>query len=90
MRENRSGRKGRFKGFESLSAIKGEVPRGAFLGESCEGNCDIRIAVDEPTIEIGETKEGLYIAHLPRFRPVLDRLDLLSAHLESIQRKDVT
>ena len=41
-------------------------------------------------IEIGETKEGLYIANLPRFRPVLDRLDLLSAHLESIQHKDVT
>ena len=41
-------------------------------------------------IEIGKTEEGLYIAHLLRFGLVLDHLDLLSAHLESIKHKDVT
>ena len=74
MREDRGGRKGRLECFECLSALGGEIPWGAFTGESCEGNCDIRVAVNESTIEIGETEEGLYIANLPRLGPVLDHL----------------
>ena len=90
MRKDRGGCKSHLEGFECLSALGGEVPWGAFSGESCEGNRDIRVAVNESSIEIGETEEGLYIANLLRLGPVLDHLDLLLAHLESIRRKDVT
>ena len=90
MREDRGGCKGHLECFECLSTLGGEIPGGAFLGELCEGNCDIRVAVNESTIEIGEAKEGLYIANLPRLGPVLNHLDLLLAHLESIRHKDVT
>ena len=90
MRENGGGHKGHLECFESLSAFGSEIPGGALLGESCEGNCDIRVATDEPMIEIGETEEGLYVVNLSRFGPILGHLDLLSAHLESIQCEDVT
>ena len=89
MRENRGSHKGCFECFESLSAIWSEVPGGAFSGESCEGNHDFQVAVNELMIEIGKTKEGLDITNLLRFGPVLDRLDLFSAHLESIWCEDV-
>ena len=85
MQENQGGRKGCLECFKCLSALGSEIPGGAFSGESYEGNHDIWIAVDEPMIEIGETEEGLYIVNLLRLRPVLDCLDLLSAHLESIR-----
>ena len=90
MQKDRGGHESRLECFECLSALGGEIPGGAFPGESCEGNRDIRVAVNESMIEIGETKEGLYVANLLRLGPVLNRLDLLLAHLESIRRKDVT
>ena len=90
MRKDQGGHEGHLECFECLSALGSEIPGGTFSGESCEGNRDIRVAVNESMIEIGETEEGLYVANLPRLGPVLDRLDLLLAHLESIQRKDVT
>ena len=90
MRKDRGGRKSRLECFECLSALGGEIPGGTFSGESCEGNRDIRVAMNESTIEIGETEEGLYIANLPRLGPVLNRLNLLLAHLESIRCQDVT
>ena len=90
MPENQGGHKGRLECFECLLAFRSKIPGGALLGESCEGNCDIRVAMNEPTIEIDETKEGLYIMNFLRLGPVLDCLDLLSAHLESISCKDET
>ena len=80
MQKDQGGHKGRFECFECLSALRSEIPGGTFLGESCEGNRDIQVAMDEPLIEIGEAEEGLYIANLPRLGPVLNRLDLLLAH----------
>ena len=66
MREDRGGCKGRLECFECLSAIGGEIPWGAFSGESCEGNREIQVAVNESRIEIGEPEEGLYVANLLR------------------------
>ena len=90
MRKDRGGRKSRLECFECLSALGSEIPGGAFSGELCEGNRDIQVAVNESTIEIGKTEEGLYVVNLPRLGPVLNHLDLLLAHLETIRRKDVT
>ena len=66
MRKDRGGRKGRLECFECLSTLRSEIPGAAFSGESCEGNHDIRVAMNEPSIEIGKAKEGLYITNLPR------------------------
>ena len=44
---------------------------------------------NKPSIEVREPQEGLYIADLPGFGPVQDRLDLRLRHRKSGGRENV-
>ena len=46
------------------------------MGKMGECDSDIQIVVDEMTIEVSKTKEGLYVFNLLRFRPFMNDLDL--------------
>ena len=41
--------------------------------------------MDEMTVEVGKSEEGLDVLHFTRFQPVLDSLDFLRRHGEAIR-----
>ena len=45
--------------------------------------------MDEMTVEVGKSKEGLDVLHFTRFWPVLDSLDFLWRHGEAIRGQAV-
>src|SRR5882672_7685650 len=71
-------------------ALIGKVPGGTLAGKMHKRNCDFRISVNEMTVEIGETEEGLNILDFLRFRPILDNLDLVWGHGEAFRRQHVS
>ena len=73
-----------FDTFKNFQALLVEVPGRTFLGELGKRDDNVRVSVDEPLVEITETKEGLYILHLSRFWPFKDSLDLIFSHLEAV------
>ncbi|KIO00943.1 hypothetical protein M404DRAFT_151402, partial [Pisolithus tinctorius Marx 270] len=75
---------------ESGAALLGKVPRSTLLHEASEWNDNVRVVINESSVEICETKERLDVSHLPQLRPVMDCLDLLSGHVETGGRKDIT
>ena len=46
--------------------------------------------MDESTVEVRESEEGLNVLNFPRFRPVGNGLNFLRGHRESIGRKTET
>ncbi|KIO14045.1 hypothetical protein M404DRAFT_121769 [Pisolithus tinctorius Marx 270] len=89
MSENRSGAEGILQAEESGVALLGKVPRSTLSREASERNDDVGVVINESSIEIGETKEGLDVSHLPQLRPVMDCLNLLGGHGETGGRKNV-
>ncbi|KIO03918.1 hypothetical protein M404DRAFT_144465, partial [Pisolithus tinctorius Marx 270] len=75
---------------ESRVALLGKVPRSTLLREVSEWDDDVRVVINELSVEICETKERLDVSHLLRLRPVVDCLNLLSGHGETRGRKDIT
>src|SRR5467141_2017244 len=71
-------------------ALIGKVPGGTLAGKMHKRNCDFRISINETTVEVGETKEGLNILDFPRFGPILDNLDLVWGHGEAFGRQHVS
>src|SRR5882672_10695544 len=71
-------------------ALIGKVPGGTLAGKMHKRNCDFRISVNEMTVEIGKTEEGLNILDFLRFRPILDNLDLVWGHGEAFWRQHVS
>src|SRR5882672_3299859 len=71
-------------------ALIGKVPGGTLVGKMHKQNCDFRISVNETTVEVGETEEGLNILDFPRFGPILDNLDLIWGHGEAFGRQHVS
>src|SRR5467141_1376018 len=71
-------------------ALIGKVPRGTLAGKTCERNGDFGISVNETTIEVGETEEGLNVLDLSGFRPSLDDLDFVLGHGEAFGRQHVS
>ena len=59
-----------FEGIEGGLAGGGPVPGEVFLGEVEEGASDVGIVGNEPTVEVGESKERANILHLGWRRPV--------------------
>ncbi|KIO12030.1 hypothetical protein M404DRAFT_125113 [Pisolithus tinctorius Marx 270] len=88
--ENRSGAEGILQVEESRAALLGKVPRSTLLHEACERNDDVGVVINESSVEVCETKERLDVSHLPRLRPVVDCLNLLSGHGETRGRKNIT
>jgi hypothetical protein len=46
--------------------------------------------MDEPTIEIGKSEEGLYVLDFPGFGPILYDFNFVLCHLETIGTEDIT
>ncbi|KIN95457.1 hypothetical protein M404DRAFT_165703 [Pisolithus tinctorius Marx 270] len=90
MSENGSGAEGILQAEESGAALLGKVPRSTLSCEASERNDDVRVVINESSIEICKTKERLDVSHLPRFRPVADCLNLLGRHGETGGRKNIT
>src|SRR5882724_7191563 len=72
-----------FKCFKGRTALIGKVPGATLLGKTCEWNSDLRISINEATVEVGKTKEGLDILDFPRFWPILNDLDFVQGHGEA-------
>src|SRR5882672_11373740 len=71
-------------------ALIGKVPGGTLVGKTRKWNCDFGISVNEMTVEVGETEEGLNILDFLRFGPILDNLDLIRGHGEAFRRQHVS
>ena len=57
------------------------------MGKLHEGNDNVGVVVDEATVEVRETEEGLDVLHLVGFWPIGDGFDLVSRHGESVGGK---
>ncbi|KIO14029.1 hypothetical protein M404DRAFT_121148, partial [Pisolithus tinctorius Marx 270] len=88
--EDRSRAEGILQVEESRAALLGKVPRSTLLHEASEWNDDVRVVVNESSVEICKAKERLDVSHLPQLRPVTDCLTLLSRHGETGGRKNIT
>ncbi|KIN99891.1 hypothetical protein M404DRAFT_153794, partial [Pisolithus tinctorius Marx 270] len=75
---------------EGRVALLRKVPRSTLSCEVSEWNDDVGVVINESSVEICKTKEGLDVSHLPWLRPVMDCLNLLSRHGETGGRKNIT
>src|ERR1700679_3050201 len=82
--KNRSMCKLLFQKIKRGTAIAIEVPDGLFAGEPHERDNNVRIAVNEPSIEVTKTQKGFYILNFTRFWPVQNDLNLILGHAESV------
>jgi hypothetical protein len=89
MRQNWGQSESLIEKLEELSALFGKSPRDTFPGKPSEGNCYVRVIVNETTVEIGETEEGLNIFDLPRFGPIPNRLEFIFGHRKSFGREHI-
>ncbi|KIO10318.1 hypothetical protein M404DRAFT_129673, partial [Pisolithus tinctorius Marx 270] len=53
-------------------------------------NDDVRVVINESSVEICKAKERLDVLHLLWLRPITDCLNLLSRHGETRRRKNIT
>jgi hypothetical protein len=88
MGKDRSAQEGSFQRVESFLADGIEIPRNSFSCEACKRNDNVGISLNEPSIEVAESEEGLNVFNLPRSRPVGDNVDFLGVHGESRRRED--
>ncbi|KIO01404.1 hypothetical protein M404DRAFT_150155, partial [Pisolithus tinctorius Marx 270] len=51
---------------------------GILLVEKSRWNNDVRVVINELSVEVCETKEGLDVSHILQLRPVMDCLNLLT------------
>src|SRR5882672_1526048 len=65
-----------FKCFKGGMALIRKVPGGTLAGKMHKQNSDFRISINEMTIEVGETEEGLNVLDFPVFGPIFDNMDL--------------
>src|SRR5882672_3766055 len=71
-------------------ALIGKVPRGTLAGKTREWNGDFVISINEMTIEVGKTEEGLNVLDFSGFRPILDYLDFVLGHGEAFGRQNIS
>ena len=75
---------------EGLPTVVREVPRNSLTGETGKRDHNVRIALNEPAVEIGEAKEGLNILDFPWLKPIEDGFDFVAHHREPRQGKDIS
>jgi hypothetical protein len=76
--------------FKGLSTVLRKVPRNAFTGEACKRNNDGGVMMNETTIEVCKTEEGLDVLDRARFGPVANDFNLVDIHLETFRRKNIS
>ena len=67
-----------------------EFPRSVFAGKPHERNNNVGVVMDELTVEVHESEEGLDVLHFPWFWPIGDGLNFLRGHGKSIGGKTET
>ncbi|KIM68185.1 hypothetical protein SCLCIDRAFT_106247, partial [Scleroderma citrinum Foug A] len=75
---------------ESGATVVSEFPRSVFAGKPCERNDNVGVVMDELTVEVRESEEGLNVLNFPWFRPIGDGLNFLHRHGESVGRETET
>src|SRR5438270_10765396 len=73
-----------FEYVEGFAGLLGELIRDPLTGKTSEGDHDIGVVENEPSIEVGEAEEGLNMLDFPRLGPILYDLDLRLVHGESL------
>src|SRR5467141_304559 len=71
-------------------ALIRKVPGGTLAGKMHKQNHDFGISINEMTVKVGETEEGLNVLDFPGFGPILDNLDLVWGHGEAFWRQHVS
>src|ERR1700726_1742528 len=84
--EDRSRGESRFQGVECRLTVIRPEPRNVFSGEAGHRSDYIGVSVDEAVVEIGESKERLYVFNLPRSRPFLYSFNFSRVHRKSSWR----
>ena len=90
MSEDRSRGKSLLQEVESGATIVSEFPRSVFAGKPCERNDNVGVVVDELTVKVHESEEGLNVLNFLWFWPIRDGLNFLCGHGESIGRETET
>ncbi|KDQ31746.1 hypothetical protein PLEOSDRAFT_1028736, partial [Pleurotus ostreatus PC15] len=78
-----------FERVEGVACCLIPIPGQSFARATGQRDHNIRVVPDEAAVEIGKAEEGLYVANLPRFRPVLDRLDFRIIHGKTLRGENV-
>ena len=60
------------------------------MGKPHERNYNVQVVMDELTVEVCKSKEGLNVLNFPWFWPIRDGLNFLHGHGESVRRKKET
>ena len=71
-----------FEGVEGGLARRGPIPGEVFLGKVKEGASDVGVVGDEPSVEVGESKERANVFHLGWRGPVCDAVEFDGVHGE--------
>src|SRR5882672_9321573 len=71
-------------------ALIGKVAGGTLVGKMHKWNCDFGISINEMTVKVGKTEEGLNVLDFLRFGQILDNLDLVWGHGEAFGRQHVS
>src|SRR3977135_4551481 len=69
--KDRSGSEGGLERLKGRTALIVEKPRSTLPGEPGKRNDNSGIVGNKPSIEVSESKEGLYILNLPCISPVM-------------------
>ncbi|KIM66530.1 hypothetical protein SCLCIDRAFT_110598, partial [Scleroderma citrinum Foug A] len=67
-----------------------EFPRSVFAGKPCERNDNVGVVVDESTVKVCESKEGLNVNLYRHLCHIGNGLNFLHGHGESIRRETET
>src|SRR5260221_12516102 len=59
-----------------------EIPRGSLLTQVCQWQGQLGVVCNEVAVKVCESKEQLYIMHIPWFWPALDCGYFLQVHME--------
>ena len=54
------------------------------MGELHKWNCNPGVFINEATVKVGKSEEGLNVFDLLGLRPVLDNLDFILCHREAL------
>src|ERR1700712_619355 len=90
MSEDWSGTECGFESFKTLLTCRISVPNDILASESSKRNGDLRITMNEPSVEITESQERLYVLHFLGGCPISYGFYLFLRHVESAFGKNKT
>src|SRR5258708_2892693 len=67
-----------------------EIPRGSLLTQVCQWQGQLGVVRNEVVVKVCESREQLYIMHIPWFQPALDCGYFRQVHMEPCRGQDET